>query len=184
MLLTDLTTSDPVFEAIIFPVLQAFGYVSLTACADGMYSKLYCFFFFNCMLFTYRFVLSFWSCSKLYWLSAFHFIFAVLLCSSTYLLLKPSRAPGFAYSWLELVSHRIFITKLLLQTPQKKVTMRFMVLENMKTVTSCFLLVQGWPMFQQLLISLFKFLAPFLRNAELSKPTHLLYKVNSRWKRI
>ncbi|XP_065914765.1 CCR4-NOT transcription complex subunit 1-like isoform X2 [Dysidea avara] len=98
MLLTDLTTSDPVFEAIIFPVLQAFG--------------------------------------------------------STYLLLKPSRAPGFAYSWLELVSHRIFITKLLLQTPQKK----------------------GWPMFQQLLISLFKFLAPFLRNAELSKPTHLLYK--------
>lgn len=36
---------------------------------------------------------------------------------------------------------------------------------------------QGWPMFQQLLISLFKFLAPFLRNAELSKPTHLLYKV-------
>lgn len=26
MLLTDLTTSDPVFEAIIFPVLQAFGY--------------------------------------------------------------------------------------------------------------------------------------------------------------
>ena len=32
-------------------------------------------------------------------------------------------------------------------------------------------------MFQQLLISLFKFLAPFLRNAELSKPTHLLYKV-------
>ena len=32
-------------------------------------------------------------------------------------------------------------------------------------------------LFQQLLIDLFKFLAPFLRNAELSKPTHLLYKV-------
>ena len=29
MLLTDLTTSDPVFEAIIFPVLQAFGYAYL-----------------------------------------------------------------------------------------------------------------------------------------------------------
>ena len=28
MLLTDLTTSDPVFEAIIFPVLQAFGCVA------------------------------------------------------------------------------------------------------------------------------------------------------------
>ena len=32
-------------------------------------------------------------------------------------------------------------------------------------------------LFQQLLIDLFKFLAPFLRNAELNKPTHLLYKV-------
>ena len=32
MLLTDLTTSDPVFEAIIFPVLQAFGYV--LCCTD------------------------------------------------------------------------------------------------------------------------------------------------------
>lgn len=32
-------------------------------------------------------------------------------------------------------------------------------------------------MFQQLLIDLFKFLAPFLRNAELAKQTHLLYKV-------
>ena len=32
-------------------------------------------------------------------------------------------------------------------------------------------------MFHQLLIDLFKFLAPFLRNAELTKPTQLLYKV-------
>ena len=35
--------------------------------------------------------------------------------------MRPSRAPGFAYSWLELISHRIFIAKLLLQTPQQKV---------------------------------------------------------------
>ena len=34
-------------------------------------------------------------------------------------------------------------------------------------------------LFQQLLIDLFKFLAPFLRNAELNKPTHLLYKVSA-----
>ena len=31
-------------------------------------------------------------------------------------------------------------------------------------------------MYAQLLIDLFKFLTPFLRNAELSKPTQLLYK--------
>lgn len=37
---------------------------------------------------------------------------------------------------------------------------------------------QGWVLFQQLLIDLFKFLAPFLRNAELAKQTHLLYKVS------
>ena len=35
---------------------------------------------------------------------------------------------------------------------------------------------QGWGMYAQLLIDLFKFLTPFLRNAELSKPTQLLYK--------
>ena len=33
-------------------------------------------------------------------------------------------------------------------------------------------------MYAQLLIDLFKFLAPFLRNAELSKPTQLVYKVS------
>ena len=37
--------------------------------------------------------------------------------------------------------------------------------------------LQGWNMSAQLLIDLFKFLAPFLRNAELTKPTQLLYKV-------
>lgn len=39
-------------------------------------------------------------------------------------------------------------------------------------------LQQGWPMYAQLLIDLFKFLAPFLRNAELPKYTALLYKVS------
>lgn len=36
--------------------------------------------------------------------------------------------------------------------------------------------VKGWGMYAQLLIDLFKFLAPFLRNAELAKPVTLLYK--------
>lgn len=74
--------------------------------------------------------------------------------SHVYHIIRPGRAPGFAYSWLELISHRTFIAKLLLQTPQQK----------------------GWPLFHQLLIDLFKFLAPFLRNAELTKPTQTLYK--------
>lgn len=36
---------------------------------------------------------------------------------------------------------------------------------------------QGWPMYAQLLIDLFKYLAPFLRNVELNKPMQILYKV-------
>ena len=43
------------------------------------------------------------------------------LHSQVYHIIRPSRAPGFAYSWLELISHRVFIAKLLLQTPQQKV---------------------------------------------------------------
>ncbi len=40
-----------------------------------------------------------------------------------------------------------------------------------------FPLSQGWPMYAQLLIDLFKYLAPFLRNVELNKPMQILYKV-------
>ena len=60
------------------------------------------------------------------------------------------QAPGFAYAWLEIVSHRVFIGRILSLTPQQK----------------------GWPMYAQLLTALFKFLSPFLRNAELAKPVH------------
>lgn len=38
-------------------------------------------------------------------------------------------------------------------------------------------------MYAQLLIDLFKYLAPFLRNVELNKPMQILYKVSSpRWR--
>ena len=36
-------------------------------------------------------------------------------------MVRPSKAPGFAYAWLELISHRVFVSKLLLQTAQQKV---------------------------------------------------------------
>ena len=72
----------------------------------------------------------------------------------TYHILKPSSAPGFCYSWLELISHRVFIGRILAMIPQQK----------------------GWSMYSQLLMDLFRYLAPFLRNAELAKPVQLLYK--------
>ncbi|XP_022061861.1 CCR4-NOT transcription complex subunit 1 isoform X12 [Acanthochromis polyacanthus] len=73
---------------------------------------------------------------------------------NTFHILRPTKAPGFVYAWLELISHRIFIARMLAHTPQQK----------------------GWPMYAQLLIDLFKYLAPFLRNVELNKPMQILYK--------
>uniref|UniRef100_A0A8C4WXR9 CCR4-NOT transcription complex, subunit 1 n=1 Tax=Eptatretus burgeri TaxID=7764 RepID=A0A8C4WXR9_EPTBU len=73
---------------------------------------------------------------------------------NTFHILRPSKAPGFTFAWLELISHRIFIARMLAHTPQQK----------------------GWPMYAQLLIDLFKYLAPFLRNVELTKPMQVLYK--------
>ncbi|XP_032816690.1 CCR4-NOT transcription complex subunit 1 isoform X5 [Petromyzon marinus] len=74
---------------------------------------------------------------------------------NTFHILRPSKAPGFTFAWLELISHRIFIARMLAHTPQQK---------------------QGWPMYAQLLIDLFKYLSPFLRNVELTKPMQVLYK--------
>lgn len=67
--------------------------------------------------------------------------------------LQPARLPGFAFAWLELISHRNFMAKLLLAKSQK-----------------------GWPLFQRLLGELFHFLEPYLRSAELTDPIRLLYK--------
>uniref|UniRef100_T1DC70 CCR4-NOT transcription complex subunit 1 n=1 Tax=Cupiennius salei TaxID=6928 RepID=T1DC70_CUPSA len=74
-------------------------------------------------------------------------------CNTLYYL-RPQKAPGFAYAWLELVSHRVFLGRVLAHSPAQK----------------------GWTMYAQLLISLFKFLAPFLRNVELAGPISTLYK--------
>ncbi|GAA0150692.1 mRNA polyadenylation factor [Lithospermum erythrorhizon] len=67
--------------------------------------------------------------------------------------LQPSKVPGFSFAWLELVSQRSFMPKLLSGNGQK-----------------------GWFHFQRLLVDLFQFMEPFLRNAELEEPVHFLYK--------
>ncbi|CAK9170361.1 unnamed protein product [Ilex paraguariensis] len=67
--------------------------------------------------------------------------------------LQPLKVPGFSFAWLELVSRRSFMPKLLTVNHQK-----------------------GWHWFQRLLVDWFQFLEPFLRNAELGEPFHFLYK--------
>ncbi|XP_039070281.1 CCR4-NOT transcription complex subunit 1-like [Hibiscus syriacus] len=59
----------------------------------------------------------------------------------------------YSFAWLELVSHRTFMPKLLSGNSQK-----------------------GWPYIQRLLVDLLLFLEPFLSNAELGVPVHFLYK--------
>ncbi|XP_057952190.1 uncharacterized protein LOC131146551 isoform X3 [Malania oleifera] len=67
--------------------------------------------------------------------------------------LQPLKIPAFSFAWLELVSHRSFMPKLLMVSPPK-----------------------GWVYVQRLLVDLFKFMEPYLRNAELGESTHVLYK--------
>ncbi|XP_059059892.1 CCR4-NOT transcription complex subunit 1-like isoform X2 [Achroia grisella] len=69
-------------------------------------------------------------------------------------IIRPSNASGFCFAWLEIVAHRAFINRVLAVTPQQK----------------------GWGMYSTLLIDLFKFLDPFLRNTELAPPVMMLYK--------
>jgi len=67
--------------------------------------------------------------------------------------ITPARIPPFAFAWLELVSHRMFMPKLLLTKGNK-----------------------GWPFFQRLVVDLLKFLAPFLKSAEMSESIRFLYR--------
>jgi len=73
--------------------------------------------------------------------------------AAAFLALQPSRLPGFAFAWLELISHRMFMPKLLLTKGSR-----------------------GWPTLQRLLVGLFSFLQPYLSAAELSTPTRTLYR--------
>jgi len=67
--------------------------------------------------------------------------------------IRPSRLPAFAFAWLELVAHKLFMPKLLMIKNQK-----------------------GWPLFQRLLVDHLKFLAPYLRTAEMNEPVRLIYR--------
>ncbi|KAI0028354.1 Not1-domain-containing protein [Vararia minispora EC-137] len=81
----------------------------------------------------------------------------VCIPSDTLSSLQPTYFPGFAFSWMSLVSHRLFMPKLLMSHNR-----------------------EGWSAFHKLLLSLFKFLAPFLRSAELQLSSRDLYRGSLR----
>lgn len=66
--------------------------------------------------------------------------------------LQPLFFSGFTFSWMALISHRLFMPKLL----------------NMKDR-------EGWSSFHRLIISLLRFLAPFIRKGEMTETTRAIY---------
>ena len=82
-------------------------------------------------------------------------------------IVRPTKVPGFAYSWLELVSHRLFMSKMLAVSGGG---------QQQQSPTSLEQNYKSWNMYATLLCQLVKFLAPFLRNIELNQSIMLLYK--------
>jgi CCR4-NOT transcription complex subunit 1 len=69
------------------------------------------------------------------------------------LMVQPAAVPGFAYGYLEMISHRVFMPRLLVAPG-----------------------ASGWQLYEALLVGVLHFLEPALRAAELAEPLRLLYK--------
>lgn len=78
---------------------------------------------------------------------------ALLAIGDTFSSLQPTYFPGFAFSWMSLISHRLFMPKLLMSANR-----------------------EGWAAFHKLLLALFRFLAPILRSAHLQASSRDLYR--------
>jgi len=75
--------------------------------------------------------------------------------SNAYHYLCPMKAPGFVFSWLELIGYRTFVMRMMQHSPDKK----------------------GWPIYAQLLSDLFKFMAPYLSLCILRYHPSQLYSI-------
>ena len=86
-------------------------------------------------------------------------VFVPLLAVYTqaFLQISPNSAPGFAFSWLNAVSHANFMPHLLLSRDRK-----------------------GWPLMHKLLRALLQFLHPFLKSLLLNDAIRRLYKETLR----
>mmetsp|Transcript_10959 Transcript_10959/g.21740 ORF Transcript_10959/g.21740 Transcript_10959/m.21740 type:complete len:2215 (+) Transcript_10959:404-7048(+) len=76
----------------------------------------------------------------------------VNIFGSAFHVVQPLVVPGFSFAWLELISHRMFLSNLLLLKDQK-----------------------GWGVMHQLLIDLLLFIEPHLRRVELTDATKKYY---------
>nr|CDI56008.1 related to CDC39-component of the CCR4-NOT complex [Melanopsichium pennsylvanicum 4] len=81
------------------------------------------------------------------------YVQTLLAISNTLNTLQPSFFPSFTFSWMSLVSHRLFMPKLL-EGNQR----------------------EGWGAFHRLFASLLRFMSPLLGNAELQDTSRQLYR--------
>ncbi|WFC98612.1 CCR4-NOT core subunit cdc39 [Malassezia yamatoensis] len=82
---------------------------------------------------------------------------ALLAIANSLNTLQPLFFPGFAFAWVSLVSHRLFLPELLTQKHP-----------------------EGSAAFHRLFLAHLRFLAPFLRQAKIHDTTRLLYKATLR----
>lgn len=82
---------------------------------------------------------------------------ALLAIANSLNTLQPLFFPGFAFAWVSLVSHRLFLPQLLAQKQP-----------------------EGRAAFHRLFVAQLRFLAPFLRQNQLHDTTRLLYKATLR----
>lgn len=77
----------------------------------------------------------------------------LLAFARVFTILRPTRVPGFVFAWLELVSHRMFMPKMLIRKKP-----------------------QCAHAFRVMLVDLFKLMRPHLASGELAPPIKLLYR--------
>jgi len=76
-------------------------------------------------------------------------VFPVL--ANTFHAINPQRLPGFAFAWIELVCHRVFVAKMLKHT-------------------------HGWPAYFKLMNDALRFVDPFARASEMTPALSLFFK--------
>ncbi|KIY43711.1 Not1-domain-containing protein [Fistulina hepatica ATCC 64428] len=85
------------------------------------------------------------------------YIQLLIAMSDTFSSLQPLYFPRFAFSWMGLICHRFFMPKLLMSEHR-----------------------EGWSAFHTLLLSLFTFLSPFLKEGDLRPSSKRLYLATLR----
>jgi len=81
-----------------------------------------------------------------------HLLYILLEFRDLFHRFRPTLFPAFTVAWLELISHRMFMPKLLKDH------------------------AEGWPPMLELFLDLFRFLEPYLRKAELLPHNRILYQ--------